>query len=57
MKDCVDEGLNPIYFLRFEDMISDKKTEIEKLFCFLLDLEDLVGTNVQPQIDKILAGG
>jgi len=57
MKDCVDEGLNPIYFLRFEDMISDKKTEIEKLFCFLLDLEDLVGTNVQRQIDKILAGG
>jgi len=38
-------------------MIADKKTEVEKLFCFLLDLEDLAGTNVQRQIDKVMAEG
>ena len=45
MQDCITEGQNPIYFLRFEDMITDKKSEVEKLFCFLLDLESLEGTN------------
>jgi hypothetical protein len=38
-------------------MIADKKSEVEKLFCFLLDLESLEGTNVQRQINKVMDEG
>ena len=38
-------------------MIADKKAEVEKLFCFLLDLESLEGTNVQRRIDKVMSEG
>jgi hypothetical protein len=44
-QDCLKDNKNPIHFIRFEDMIADKRAPIEGLFRFLLDLEDLKNTN------------
>jgi len=37
---------NPVHFTRFEDLISQPATELEEIFKFLLDIEDIEGTNV-----------
>ena len=46
MTDHVYELKNPIYFLRFEDLLVDAAHELEGLFRFLLDLKTLEGTNI-----------
>lgn len=46
IQDNVTEGKNPIYFVRYEDLVSNKEFELTKLFCFLLDMTDLNGTNI-----------
>jgi hypothetical protein len=43
----------PIYFLRFEDLLKNKRDELEGVFKFILDLDDLEGTNVQRRINAI----
>jgi hypothetical protein len=35
----------PTYFMRFEDLLANKREQIEELFKFILDLDDLEGTN------------
>jgi hypothetical protein len=46
-RDLVQEGQNPVYFCRFEDCIADPAKELDGVFRFLLDLDDLEGTNIQ----------
>lgn len=36
----------PYYFLRFEDLISNKQKSLEDLFKFLLKTDDVEGTNI-----------
>ena len=43
----------PTFFLRYEDLKIDPKPVLEELFCFLLDVESLDGTNVQMRIAEI----
>lgn len=50
-KNCVEEKQNPIYIVRFEDLLNNKKGEFEGLARFLLDMESLEGTNAQRRID------
>ena len=50
LKDCIDEGKNPIYLCRFEDFNANPAQELDKVFRFLLDLETLEGTNIQRRI-------
>ena len=46
IKDCVTDKKNPIYFCRYEDLISNPTEELNGIFKFLLEKEDLSGTNV-----------
>jgi len=45
------------YFVRFEDMLLKPEQELEDMFKFILDLEDLEGTNVQRRIKEVIAMG
>lgn len=40
------ENKNPIYFVRYEDLVMNKEEELTKLFMFMLELDSLEGTNI-----------
>lgn len=46
LKHFVEEKRNPVYIVRYEDMLTNKQEELEGLMKYLLDLESLEGTNV-----------
>lgn len=41
-----DEHRAPLYIVRYEDLVANPQTELEGLFKFILDLDDIEGTNV-----------
>jgi hypothetical protein len=51
------EKRNPIYFLRYEDLILNQEEELTELFKFLLDLESLHGTNIERRIKEVVNAG
>ena len=44
------EKRNPIYFVRYEDLILNKEVELTELFKFLLEMNSLEGTNIERRI-------
>ena len=44
---------NSVYFLRFEDLLSDPKTTLEGIFKHLLEAKSLEGTEILLRIDKL----
>lgn len=44
------EKRNPIYFIRYEDLILNKEAELTELFKFILELNSLEGTNIEKRI-------
>jgi len=57
IRHCTVEGKNPMYICRYEDLLVQPKEELMKLFAFLLDEEDLTGTNCERRIDEVVAMG
>jgi len=57
MEDLVDKKLNPVHFLRFEDLLADPVKELEGVMQFLLAEPTLEGMNVQKRIQEIVAKG
>ena len=49
--------LNPLYIIRYEDLVFDPKTAYEDIFKFLLDLDDISGTNIQRRINEVVEMG
>ncbi len=49
-KHHVVEKRNPIYFVRYEDLILDKENTLQGLFRFLLEIDSLQGTNIEARI-------
>ena len=47
----------PILFIRYEDLVSQPKEELSKLFAFLLDVESVEGTVVEQRIMELEAAG
>ena len=45
----------PVYFCRYEDLISSPLAELEAIFKFLLDTDTLEGTYVQRRIRQVVA--
>ena len=43
----------PVYFVRFEDFAKDPKAELGNVLKFMLDLDDIAGTNLERRINKI----
>lgn len=53
-KHC-EEKKCPIYFVRYEDLLTKPKEELTGIMSFILDLDSLEGTNVQRRIDEVTA--
>lgn len=55
LKHVHEDKLNPIYIVRFEDLIRDPEPELIGAMKYLLDMDDLTGTNVERQIKALCA--
>ena len=55
IRDCTIEDKNPLYIVRYEDLVSEPKQTLMGLMSFLLEVEDLSGTNVERRIDDVLS--
>jgi phenylpyruvate tautomerase PptA (4-oxalocrotonate tautomerase family) len=44
----------PIHFVRYEDLYDNPREELIKIFKFMLDLDDLEGTNCLKRIDEVV---
>ena len=53
LRHCTQEGKNPIYICRYEDLVTDSKKELDGIMKFLLDVDDLSGTNCERRIDQL----
>ena len=56
-RNCHEEGKNPLYVVRYEDLVLQPKETLMGLFCFLLGVKNLKGTNTERRIDKVLSLG
>jgi hypothetical protein len=52
---CVKENKNPIYIVRYEDLMSNREAELTGVMKFLLEMDDLSGTNVERRIKEAVA--
>lgn len=57
LKHCNQDNENPIYVTRYEDLVSNPRQELEGIYKYLLDLDDLKGTNAERRLDQIMAMG
>ena len=51
-RDVIDNKGNPLYIVRYEDLVEEKEETLLGLFCFLLDLPTLKGTNAELLVKK-----
>jgi len=49
------ESYNPIYFVRYEDMVKDMEGPTRGILSFLLEMPDLAGTNAERRIHQFIA--
>lgn len=56
-KDCIEDNLNPVYFCRYEDLIVNTEATTRGVLEFLLDLDDLKGTNAEMRLKEFVAKG
>ena len=57
IRDCIREKKSPLYIVRYEDLVSDPKQTLMGLMSYLLEVEDLSGTNVERRIDHVVSQG
>ena len=43
--------------MRYEDLVNDTKNTYEGIFKYLLEIEDIDGTNVQRRIEEVVKAG
>lgn len=53
IRHCTEEGKNPIYIVRYEDLCNQPTQELTGMCKFMLDLNDLTGTNMERRINQI----
>ena len=51
------EKVNPIYIVRYEDLVQSPRETLKGLFEFLLEDEDLEGSNAVRRIEQVLSKG
>lgn len=52
-----EEKVNPVYIVRYEDLVEDPRNTLQGLFGFLLESDDLEGSNIMRRIDQVIAQG
>lgn len=50
LKDCQENKQNPLYIIRYEDMVLKQEEALTGLFSFILEQKDLTGTNAERRI-------
>lgn len=56
IEQCKRKG-HPLYFVRYEDLVSDPKETLMGLMSFLLEESDLVGSNAERRICQVISKG
>ena len=54
IRHCVEENRQPLYIVRYEDLVMEPKETLMGLMSFLLDEQDLTGTTMERRIDQLL---
>ena len=57
IQDCVTDKKNPIYFCRYEDLVVDLVPPSKGVLEFMLEVEDLEGTNAMELLKAHAAKG
>ena len=57
IRNCIGENKNPLYIVRYEDLVTDPKSTLMGLMGFLFEQKDLEGTNIERRIDEVVAQG
>ena len=57
LKECHEDKKNPLYIVRYEDLVLKPKEAYRGLFSFILEEKDLTGTNAERRIDQMVAMG
>jgi len=47
----------PVYFIKFEELVKEPKKQLQDVFKFLLNLDNLEGTVIEQRIEEVLAMG
>ena len=55
--ETITQGTNPLYIVRYEDLVLQPKETLMSLFCFLLDADSLEDTTTERRIDEVVAMG
>ena len=51
IRECHVEKKQPLYIVRYEDLVLEPKKTLMGLMSFLLEVKDLNGTNAERRID------
>ena len=51
------EAKNPMYIVRYEDLVTHPKETLMGLMSFLLEVKDLTGSNMERRIDQVVSKG
>jgi hypothetical protein len=57
IRHCTTEDRQPIYIVRYEDLVTSPKDTLMGLMSYLLEAGDLEGSNVERRIDEVVAKG
>ena len=57
IQEFVNDKKNPIYIVRYEDLVHNERDTLMGLFSFILGQKDLTGTNVERRINKVAGMG
>ena len=51
IRECYVEKKQPLYIVRYEDLVLEPKKTLMGLMSFLLEVKDLTGSNAERRID------
>ena len=51
IRECYVEKKQPLYIVRYEDLVLEPKKTLMGLMSFLFEVKDLTGTNAERRID------
>ena len=55
LRHCIEEDKQPLYIVRYEDLVTSPKETLMGLMSYLLEVEDLSGSNVERRIDEVVS--
>ena len=57
IRHCTQEGRNPLYIVRYEDLVLEPKKTLMGLMSYLFEKRDINGTIIERRIDEVLSKG